>query len=378
MKRLLPLIVIGLALCGYALFADEATLINFTWLSGDLVVEKDQSGKAVRSENKATLTDFSSVAGATFTDEEKSRMRTSLAINNWEVVLASSARTVNNQGASLTREVPTKVETKAIFNPTTDETPKVDKTNKILADKTIQMKIAGTDTTVAKVLGVRVHFPVEPFNSWALVRPPFEIPAYADKESITDEATLKMEIPETEKGGGKKFEYYGVVKNVGILKSLSINVYGSNFPNALGVVIANESGDEQIIFMDYLQFDGWRTLVWNNPNYVTEVRNRELRKFPLYPKSTPYVKLVGFVIYKDTAQEGGDFLTYIKDVKVVYDKAILKEEDERDIQDEAVWHILQDRNEARRTAELKRLGNIQVLRYLEQQKMHKVEPAATK
>ena len=35
----------------------------------------------------------------------------------------------------------------------------------------------------------------------------------------------------------------------------------------------------------YLEFDGWRTLTWNNPNYVADVRNRELRKFPLYPEA---------------------------------------------------------------------------------------------
>jgi len=121
------------------------------------------------------------------------------------------------------------------------------------------------------------------------------------------------------------------------------------------------------MFMDYLAFDGWRTLTWDNPNYVVDVRNRELRKFPLYPKGMPYLKIVGIIVYRDAAQEGGDFVTYIHDINITYDKAII--DTERDINDEAIWGILQQRNEARRLAELKRLGNIQVLRFLEQQKM---------
>ena len=63
----------------------------------------------------------------------------------------------------------------------------------------------------------------------------------------------------------------------------------------------------------------------------------------------------------------------MKDIKVTYDKAII--DTQRDINDEAIWGILQQRNEARRMAELKRLGNIQVLRFLEQQKMDATKPA---
>ena len=167
---------------------------------------------------------------------------------------------------------------------------------------------------------------------------------------------------------GQKFEDgYGVVKNVGVLKSLSITVYGSNYPNGLGVVVSDQDGKEQTLFMDYLQFDGWRTLTWNNPNYITDVRNRELRRYPLYPAGMPYLKLIGLVIYRDAAQQGGDIVTYFKDISITYDKALISTQ--RDINDEAVWGILQQRQEARRLAEVRRLGNIQVLRFLEKEKM---------
>jgi len=70
-------------------------------------------------------------------------------------------------------------------------------------------------------------------------------------------------------------------------------------------------------------------------------------------------------------QEGGDIVTYVKDIKITYDKALL--ETQRDINDEAIWGILTQRQEARKAAEIKRLGNLQVLRTLEKQKMDKSE-----
>ncbi|MCX7038322.1 MAG: flagellar filament outer layer protein FlaA [Spirochaetes bacterium] len=338
MKRLSFILVVGLLLlAGSVLFADESVLVDFSKLAADTTVGKNKTP----TENGATLVDFSNVAGATFTDEEKAAMKTSLALGNWEVVLASSSRSVKNQSDTMTRESPISAKAKP-FN--------------------------GEEIANKKVLGVRVHFPLESFNSWAIIQPPFDIPAYADTTTLQGD---KLVVDAKDAGRGEKFNGYGVVKNVGVLKTLSITAYGANFPNGLGVVLRDQDGNEQVMFMDYLQFDGWRTLTWNNPNYITEVRNRELRKYPLYPKSTPHVKLVGIVIYRDAAQEGGDFITYLKDIKITYDKAII--ESERDINDEVIWNILQSRYEARRMAELKRLGNLQVLRFLEKQKMH-VEP----
>jgi hypothetical protein len=338
MKRLNFVLVVGLLiLAGSVVFAEESVLIDFTKLTADTTVGKNKTP----TENGATLVDFSNVAGATFTDEEKAAMKTSLALGNWGVTLASSSRSVKNQSDTMTRESPISAKAKP-FN--------------------------GEEIANKKVLGVRVHFPVESFNSWAIIQPSFDIPAYADKTALQGD---KLVVDAKDAGRGEKFNGYGVVKNVGVLKTLSVTAYGANFPNGLGVVLQDQDGNEQVMFMDYLQFDGWRTLTWNNPNYIVEVRNRELRKYPLYPKSTPHVKLIGIIIYRDAAQEGGDFITYIKDIKITYDKAII--ETERDINDEVIWNILQARYEARRMAELKRLGNLQVLQYLEKQKMH-VEP----
>ncbi|MGA2975764.1 MAG: flagellar filament outer layer protein FlaA [Spirochaetia bacterium] len=339
MKRLFIFVVVGLLLLGgTALFADESVLIDFTKLGADQTLGTNKTP----TENAATLVDYSGVAGASFTDEEKAAMKSSLSLNNWQVTLASSARSISNQSVTMTKEAATSANAKQ-FN--------------------------GEDMANKKILGVRIHFPMEPYNSWALIEPPFDIPAYADKDALQG---AKLVVADADKGKGEKFNGFGVVKNVGVLKSLSITVYGANFPNGLGVVVADQDGNEQTMFMDYLQFDGWRTLTWNNPNYISDVRNRELKKYPLYPKGEPYLKLVGIIVYRDAAQEGGDFVTYIKGVTITYDKAII--EAQRDINDEAIWGILQQRNEARRLAELKRLGNVQVLRFLEQQKMDTTQP----
>jgi hypothetical protein len=308
------------------MFADEASVIDFSKLVADYPADKP-------AQNQATLTDFSIAAGSTFTDAEKANMKTSLAIQNWEVKLNNSANSVVNAGYSYTKAA----------------------------------KVKDTAVKYAKdsVLGIRVFFPTEPVNAYADVVPPFAIPAYADKETIGSDG--KMSVAQEEVGKGRKFDGFGVVKNVGVLKSVSVNVFGLNFPEGLTIIMKDQNNKEQEFFMGYLNFDGWRTLSWNNPNYITDVRNRELNTYPLYPNSFPLLKLEGFRVYKDALMTGGDFIGYVRDVSIVYDKAILVLD--RDIDDESTWGILQDRESSRRMAELKKLGELQVERYLEKRKM---------
>jgi hypothetical protein len=306
-----------------SLFADTSVLLDFSTLVGDTDV----------GENEATVVDFSAQAGTGFTDEERAQMKTSLMIDNWEVVLASSSRTIGNQRRSLAKAV-------------------------LVSDEA--SRFPGET-----VLGIRVHFPTEPFNSYALVKPPFEIPAYMQRTTMQSDGTLVADESDL---SGSKFDGYGVVKNVGVIKSVTVNVYGNNFPNGFSLVVMDQDGKEQNIFFGYLDFDGWRELTWSNPNYIDEVRNREMKKYPLYPRAQPMRKLVGLVFYRDAAQEGGDFISYIKDITITYDRAVL--ESTRDINEEEVWGILSEREESRRTAEFSKLGNLQVLRYLEAKKMH--------
>jgi len=322
MKKMLILVVAASLAIG-SLFAHESVLIDFGLLAADMTIgDSDEP-----NQNRATLMDFSNVrwAGA-FTEEQRMMMRTSLAIENWEVDLAPSARTITNVTRSFTREAPSR--------------------------------------RFGTVMGVRVHFPLEAFNSWALVRPPFEIPAFEPAADIQDDGTI--EPAANGNANGTRFENgFGVVKNVATIRSLAVNVYGMNFPHSLNVILLDHNGNRRSVPMGPLNFDGWAELRWDNPAYIQEVRNRDLRLTPIYPDSMPFVKFGGFEIRRDASHRGGDFITYFRDVKIIYDRAIL--DTDRDIDDEAVWGIIQERETARRIWEMERFGQDQILRHLEAQ-----------
>jgi hypothetical protein len=331
MKKMLVFVAIVSLVAG-SLFAEEAILVDFSKLTADIHVSVGPDDEDdTPNQNRATMMDFSRVRfGGSFTEEQKKVMKTSLAITNWEVLLASSSRTVTNMVLSYTREAPSKQ--------------------------------WGT------VMGVRIHFPLESYNSWAIIQPPFEIPAFEPQADVADDGTIE----ESEEGGdgvigASRFEDgYGVIKNVGTIKSIAVNVYGLNFPHGLSTLIIDSTGTRRAMFMGFLNYDGWGELRWDNPAYIREVRNRDLRLYPLYPTSTPFIKFAGFEIKRDASKDGGDFITYFKDVKVIYDKAVL--DTERDIEDEALWSIIRDRENARKSWEMERFGHKQILRYLDAQK----------
>jgi len=315
------------ALLGFSLslaVADQSVLIDFDQLQRDTQVRTDSPGN---DEHEGTLVDFGHLAGSSYAQADLDQMKVSLAVENWDVVLSSSARTIENQTMSLTREATIGQNARA-FN--------------------------GEEMAGKLVMGIRVHFPETAFHAVARIDPPFEIPAYGDADDP------------------KQFHGFGVVDNVGIIKEVEATLYGSNYPHGFAVVLVDSNGVEQQIFMDNLRFDGWRTLRWRNPNYISDVRYREISQLPLYPDSTPFVKLGGFIIYRNGLQIGGNAVTYIKDVKITYDRALLGVG--RDIEDESVWGILEARQEARARAELQRLGNRQVLRFLERQKLDTTIP----
>jgi hypothetical protein len=341
MKRLsLVFLLLSLGTGALLFAADEpSTLIDFTKLAADTTLKvKVGDGDMELPQNSSTLVDFRDVAGSSFSSEDLAAMKTSLYIANWEVRLNSSASSTGNQTLTYARVA--KVGDKAA-------------------------KFNNEDVAGKQILGARIHFPEAPHNAYAFIAPPFEIPAYNDKDKVQGD---KLVVADADKGKGDKFDGMGVVKNVGIIKQVAVTVYGNNFPHGLSVVLLNQYGEEQQIFMDYLQFDGWRQLVWDNPNYVQEVAKREIKSFPLYPESTPFVKLLGFIVHRDAAQRGGDVIVYIKDVKVTYDKALLKVD--RDIDDEGIWRILSERQADRQRAEIRRLGNKQVLRFIDAKKQY--------
>lgn len=333
MKKTLGLFAAAMLLVGGVAFAEEAMLIDFTLLDADCC--EDDNGNP--QQNKHTVMDYSVSAGATFTEEQKDLMKTSLALPEWEILLNSSAKTVTSLADSKVVAAPVKGEADVPF--------------------------AGKN-----VMGVRIVFPTWNSNANARIVPPFDIPAY-EPLADADDNGVRQEQTEEQKGSDKTLfeDGYGIVKNVGTVKSIAVTTMGMNYPHGLYVVLSDNDNVERRYFVGYLGFDGWKVLRWENPQYLSEIRNREIRVYPIYPRGLPFVKFRGFQITRDAAHIGGDFIGYFKDVKVIYDKAILTSD--RDIADEDLWGIITKKEDARQKAEMLRFGNKQVNRFLEKAKL---------
>lgn len=337
MKKNFILVVMAFLLVGMFLVAEEAVIVDFTLYDADIIA--DENGNP--TQNRRSVMDFGVAAGATFTDEQKALMRTSLSLSNWEVLLNSSARNVTSIATSTVVAAPVREEAKVPF--------------------------AGQN-----VMGVRVLFPTAMVNAQAIIKPPFDIPAYEPMATVDDNGDVQPQTDEEKASGKTRFEEgYGVVKNVGTIKSLAVTTMGMNFPHGVYVLLKDTDNVERRYFMGYLGFDGWRELRWNNPHYVTEVRQREIRVVPIYPRGLPFVKFTGFEITRDAMHDGGDFIGYFKDVKVIYDKAVLTTE--RDIADEDLWGIINKKEKDKQNFEMSRFGEKQVLRFMEKDKMAQEE-----
>jgi hypothetical protein len=327
MKRIIILLAIALVTAGM-LIAEEAVLIDFSKLTADMRVKVDANDQETKpNQNRHTVMDYGQVAGGTFTGEQKALMKTSLAIENWDVKFNSSSQTIANVSNTYTKEAPSKA--------------------------------FGT------VMGVRVHYPVDYSYSKATIKPPFEIPAYEPMAEVDDDGIIQSSDSDGITGPSRFEDGYGILKNVGTIRSVAINAYGLNFPHGLNVILIDNEGNEKVCFMGYLNYDGWAELTWNNPQYIFEVRNRDLRLYPLYPASNPFLKFGGLRLDRDADRTGGDFVTYFKDVKIIYDKARL--DTERDIDDESVWSIINTRETQKKIFEMERFGQNQILRYLDSQ-----------
>lgn len=237
-------------------------------------------------------------------------------LSNWVVELCSSANTVQNNIYSYCR----KVTSQSNFNGPTS------------------------------VLGVRVHFPQWTYLSWAKVRPPFDFFVNFDNGQYVNEKTA----------GDKNSLEMGVLVNVGKIKDISVWIYGLNYPHQIALRLKDRDNKVQEYFITSTYYEGWRRPSWINPDYSADIRDRDLERIPLYPLSYPYVKFDSFVIYKPETSNGGDYITYIKDVWMDYERALVKES--LDIDDESVWNILSQQQSERRAVELRQISETLYLR----------------
>ena len=319
-------------LMGAVAVAEEAIIVDFALLNADIIA--DPNGKM--TQNRRTVLDYGKVAGASYTDQQKALMRTSLALEQWDVELNSSAQ-----------------------NPLSIATSTI---------KEAEVRAEGEKFASQRLMGVRILFPEWTNNANAKIKPGFLIPAYEKMAQVDDQGNLQEPTAEDKASGKSRFEDgYGIVRNTGVIKSIAVNTYGMNFPHGLYVLLRDQNNVVKRYFMGYLLFDGWREMIWSNPSYIANVKSRELRLYPVYPTALPHVAFEGFLITRDAAHDGGDAVAYFKDVKIIYDKAVLTTV--RDFADEDIWGIQTEREMKRKKIEVEKFGHTQVLRFLEQEKM---------
>ncbi|MBR3813457.1 MAG: hypothetical protein IKK38_06235 [Spirochaetaceae bacterium] len=219
MKRAFILVAMAFLFVGM-LAAEEAVIIDFTNLSADII----QGADGQMTQNRRTTMDYSVSAGATFTDQQKSTMKSSLTYKNWEVVLNSSARNAVSTALSQTAAAPVKADARVPF--------------------------AGKE-----ILGARIVFPTSPVNANARIVPPFDIPAFEAASDVDDNGNVQPAQASVTQA--TRFEGgYGVLKNVGTIKALSVTTQGMNYPHGLYVLLKDADGVEKRYFMGYLNFDG--------------------------------------------------------------------------------------------------------------------------
>ncbi len=186
-----------------------------------------------------------------------------------------------------------------------------------------------TEIKFDKALGIRIFYEYSYANDWAQIKPVFPISTYYAKEGE------------------------GIVRNVGPIKSISILVAGRNYKHSIEVRMVDQNGHFKSINFGSLYFNGWRTLTWVNPDYIRDKRKRDLVKLPLYPQDIPYLKFDSIVIYKSPQEPGGDFVCYVKDIRIKCEKFITVKDET--IDDESIWKIQQTKAEKQKEKEEKYL-----------------------
>jgi len=177
-------------------------------------------------------------------------------------------------------------------------------------------------------LGVRVHFPGWNNNSYAVIKPPFFIKIYDTNGQFANAEN-------------------GVMPNVAEIKSLSIWVNGRNYRVGIAIRLKDRFENIHEFFFGWLYFDGWRKLIYTNPNFTERISSKTLSREPLYPFDIPYYSLDSIIVYRPAGQLGGDFVTYIKSVEMEYTPYIVDSEVTQDIKDEQVWGIITARTKKR-------------------------------
>ena len=246
---------------------------------------------------------FKNMLPSRFGGEEYEQMRVSLALDRWQVKLSSSSNFLENRNSS-----------------------------QVVA---YQVKEASSRFAGERVMAVTFTLPTLRIHSQARIVPEFTIPSY----SLTPGTDLQQDIsqPATQRMG--QFLGKGVLRNVGTIRSIIATVYGRRFPISLTIEAEHTDIGARSYSMGSLQFSGWQDLIWNNANYIEDVRKRSYTNEPDYPRGMPSMVLSALRL--DRTNQAVDpnstqFVFYIKEIRVVYDKDV-SETFDSEIDDEQIW-----------------------------------------
>ena len=171
------------------------------------------------------------------------------------------------------------------------------------------------------VLGVRVLFPSHSQSS-AMVLPPFKIPFYSGED-------------------GNQFLGKGVIDNVKTMKEVKVTVYSLGYEVDLEVLFEDMNGMEYAYPLGTLKFKGWADLVWSNPTYLPSMNSRIVKDdIPNYPIASSKMRFKAFRVSKSHSSKNQNFIFYVKDVRVLYDK--LNVSLDSDIDNESVFKVYED------------------------------------
>ena len=259
-------------------------------------------------------------------DENLSKIAEGIHNENWLVELNSSANFVANRRMSYSKN--------------------------IQINKSKIPSYVG-DNLKDSVLGIRANFPFSKYDASVEIYPKTEFSFYA----------------------GQNGKFYtrgkGVVQNVTLIKSIHVYVKGRNFPLDLYVNLENSDGDDKSYRIGNIDFENWRELIWNNPDYIANIKQRDLRDKktnPVYPylQNSLRLKSLKLVRRGDFTPIVTDSVFYVAWIKIVYDKASLNEGgDDEEINDEENWGVYRD------TLHTKFSTDVNNLKYLEVEEIEK-------
>ena len=309
-------IVMLLVLQGYVM-AIEEVLIDFSLLTADTPSDNPLHN----SDSLLVFEDlYPTTTGFSVSQRERDLVRASLAIPQWTFTFNSSARQ------------PQRIRSSSIRPATVGQS---------------SARHAGQE-----VLGLRLNFLEGDSHSWALIEPPYTIPR-VPQQVIS--------------GNDVDFAQRGVIDNISDVRSISVEVYGLNYPHSMSVLFEDTDGAIKEYMIGTLGFVGWRTLTWENPAFaaaesvaqpvavdgavdgVAEATDGAVEVAAAepapavdtqvqYPKVFSSIALRGIRIWKNGSAPVGDFVGYIKEIRVDYDPETIIVDS--DFDNEGIWNIL--------------------------------------